>query len=214
MSSQFTINKTQLIKLIRESIQGLNEEKEIKEVDDFFNMLEVDPPINSFAFVYYLSPLDSGKMNKSYINSDGVKELNPMYGKIYKNSVFQFNYGKTYSSKVLKLNPDYQFSEPKGKSEKVDGYTVLRIGNDGKLMLPIADPKIKHVSYIYYGGKIDREISEDELKIYLPKRNISVSSSGVDYRNLNVDRIYKLSAGKHVWLNPHFQYKELKNELK
>lgn len=190
----------------------LIESVEKKEIDDFFNMLEIDPKKNTFAYVYYVAPFDSS-MNKT-LSINGEKTKNPMYGKIFKNTVYQFNYGKTYKEAIAKKNPDWEIQKRRGNYEKVGGYSVLEFGKDGKLILPITDPIVKHYSYIYYDGLELKPITKEELKPYLPDRKPYEGGSGVAFRNLNVDRIYRLSAGNARWVNKYFKFTELSELLK
>lgn len=213
--------KTIIKEIIKEEIEKdskvnsrpLNEDVEKKEIDDFFNMLEQDPKKNSFAYVYYVAPFDSS-MNKTIKNNLGEKTPNPMYGKIFKNTVYLFNYGKTYKEAIEKKNPEWEIQKRSGNYEKVDGFSVLEFGKDGKLILPIADPIVKYSSYIYYDGNELKLITKEELTPYLPERKPYESASGVSFRNLNVDRVYKLSAGNAKWINSSFKFQELKEVLK
>ena len=57
-------------------------------------------------------------------------------------------------------------------------------------------------------------ISKEELAPYLPERKPYEGGSGVSFRNLNVDRIYRLSAANAKWENQHFEFGEVKELLK
>lgn len=213
MKKIIRITERELLSLINESICRLNESNEKKEIEDFFNMLEVDPNKNTFAHIYYVSSLG---MNKNIIDENGVKIINPMYGKIFKNSLFKFNYGKTYIETVLKKNPEWEIQKRNGTYENVDGYSIIKIGKEGKLTIDVVEPTTVSSSYIYHDGETTKLITYDEIKPYLkPKtKSKTVSGSGIDMKVLIVDKVYRLSAGGHIWNNPHFIFKEFKSFLK
>lgn len=176
-------------------------------VEDFFSFLETDPRQGTLSYVYYVAPL---KVNKKYVDEDGVKKDNPMSGMIYKVTKFQFNFGETYAKRVQKLNPDYEFKGRKGVFGKPEGYKNVEIGKNG-LYLPII-PKKTESKYILKTGKGVKEVNLSDYQKYLPPPSSGERVVPSEFRNLLVDRVYRISAGGHVWKNPNFEFKELGTE--
>ena len=186
------------IRLLEENSSLLTEES----IDDFFNFLEFDPHKHSFAYAYYTYPVT---LNKT-MEDNGIKVPNPMYGKIFKNARYKFNYGEVYGDAMRKVNPDYIPGKRSGEYEKVDGYKVTEMGKSG-LYLPILPTEQKSV-YSVNEDENWRVVDFDEIKKYFPKRTYSAAPAR-EYKQLILDRIYKISAGGNVWVNPNFKYKYL-----
>ncbi len=177
----------------------LNEET----INDFFNFLEQDPQKKSFAYVYYTAPVT---LNKNYDAGDGLKTPNPMYGKIFKNQQFKFNYGATYKEAVLKQNPEHEFKDRKGNYEKVQGFDVLEMGKSG-LYLPIIPIASKSTYSIKNDDGSWQEVNFEDVKQYFPEPRPKRDTPPT--KQLIVDRIARISAKGNVWTNPHFIYKYL-----
>lgn len=173
----------------------------VNQIEDFFNFLEVDPKHGTFAYAEYVAPVS---LNKTYVE-DGVKMLNPLYGKLYKYSKFKFNYGEVYAEAMKKRDPEYTPGVRRGKYEKLQGYDVLESGKSG-LYLPIHPKGSTPTAYIVEeNGKYIKK-SKEEIAKYL-KPVSSFDPEALQRRQLIVDRIYKLTASGAEWKNPNFAYK-------
>ena len=172
-------------------------------IDDYFKFLESNPHKHSFAYAYYTYPVT---LNKNII-SNGEKIPNPMYGKIFKNIKYEFNYGKVYVDAMKRINPDYTPGLSRGTYEKVQGYQVTVMGKSG-LYLPIM-PTHNESNYSVNDDGGWKVVTFDEIKPYYPDRNYSSPAAPIEYKQLILDRIYRISAGGNVWNNPNFKYKYL-----
>lgn len=203
------IRMQRLAGIINESIENefMNENllKEEK-IEDFFNFLENDPKKGTFAYAYYTTPVS---LNKNFIDEDGVKKPNPYYGKIFKNLRYKFSFGQVFEDAMKKKDPDYIPGERRGVYTKLTGYDVLEQGKNG-LYLPIIPLEKKSKYSIREDSGEFRPVEFEEIKIYFPDRDYSkYQSAPTKYSQLVVDRIAKLSAGGHQWVNPNFIYEYL-----
>lgn len=170
-------------------------------IDDFFTFLAKDPNNKSMASAYYTAPVT---MNKTIIGDDGIKIPNPMYGKLFKNTRFMFRWGDVYKDAVERVNPEHEFGERRGTYDKVEGFKVTEMGKSG-LYLPIL-PTGSEANYSVMENGQWSVIDKDEAKKYLPPYR-GGSASGVEYRQLIVDRIAMIKSGGNEWVNPHFKLK-------
>lgn len=184
-----------------------------QEIDDFFEMLNARK--NTFAYAYTANTMDS-KLKKNIVNADGISEINPMFGKLYKVTTYKFNFGRTYREAVNRKNPAWDVQIKNGYSEKVQGYKMVYFNAKGDLMFPIADFTSKSRYFMVDDANNIQEYKLDELKPYMkPSSTVQrQSSSGVNYKNINVDKIYKFNAGGKTWNNRVFIYTELLPALK
>ena len=176
--------------------QLLTEEK----IDDFFKFLAQDPHNKSMATVYYTAPVT---MNKFVLDADGVKIPNPMYGNLFKNTRFMFRWGDVYKDAIARVNPEHEFGQRSGTYDKVEGFKVTEMGKSG-LYLPII-PTGSESSYSVMDNGQFQPIDKEEAKKYLPPYR-GASASGVEYRQLIVDRIAMIKSGGNEWANPHFKF--------
>ena len=183
--------------LLRESL--LTEDR----IDDFFKFLAQDPHNKSMATVYYTAPVT---MNKFILDDEGIKIPNPMHGKLFKNTRFTFRWGDVYKDAVERVNPDHEFGKRSGTYDKVEGFKVTEMGKSG-LYLPII-PTGSESSYSVMDNNQWSEISTEEARKYMPPYR-GGSASGVEYRQLIVDRIAMIKSGGNEWVNPHFKLKYL-----
>lgn len=181
-----------------------------EEFTDFFNFMEQDPQKNTFAYAYYLYPT---KQNKNIVGEDGKKIPNPYFGRILKYKQIKYNFGDTYSRAIERTNPDYvSQSERKGNYEKVQGFEgLLETGKSG-LYMPII-PKSEISKYFVEENGIWTEKPYEEISKYIAKPSSYSGGSGVKYKQLLVDRIYKLAAKGNTFNNPNFMYKDLNIKL-
>lgn len=189
--------KTIIKSLLRESL--LTEDR----IDDFFKFLAQDPHNKSMATVYYTAPVT---MNKFILDDQGMKIPNPMHGKLFKNTRFIFRWGDVYKDAVERVNPDHEFGQRSGTYDKVEGFKVTEMGKSG-LYLPII-PTGSESSYSVMDNNQWQAIDKEEAKKYLPPYR-GGSASGVEYRQLIVDRIAMIKSGGNEWVNPHFKFKYL-----
>jgi hypothetical protein len=70
------------------------------------DFLKQMPKRGSFGYIFYTAPVS---VNKFYINDNGEKELNPMTGKLFKNTVFKFQFDKSYVRAVEIKNEKISF---------------------------------------------------------------------------------------------------------
>ena len=190
--------KTLIKALLRESL--LTEET----FTDLFQFLEQDPRKMTMGAAYYVADMN-GSMNKNMLDAEGNKVANPMYGKIYKHTLFRFRWADTYSRAMEKANPEHVMGQRSGSYEKVQGYDVLEQGKSG-LYLPII-PTGSNAKYTVFEGGKHVPIDYEDVKKYL--RPVSSSMGGDDnkpkFRPLIVDKIYRISGGGNIWVNPNFK---------
>ncbi len=192
-------------KKISEGEIGVGEPE--NNVDDFFKFVENDPRLNSFAYVYYTSTLDTYLAKKS---------SNPMVGKFIKNTRYKIMFGQTYKRAVEIKNSDYILQGRKGEYTKVQGYNILEFDKSGKLVLPIVPLETKYEILVLgdNGEIIDKFNKMQELttkygQYFMPSffGEKQPTSSGSEFRALKVDSISKIAAGGATWTNPNFKFK-------
>lgn len=201
------INQKQLDVIVEKVMSTITEIKQPlteENINDFFNFLEQDPQKKSFAYVYYTSPV---KLNKSYFDENGVRQLNPMFGKLYKNQQIKFNYGAAYKEAMLKQNPEHEFKARRGEYEKIQGYDVLDTGKSG-LYLPVMPLSNKSSYSIQNEDGSWSPVEFDAIKQYFPPQRESIPGAP-QVRQIIVDRIARISAKGNVWTNQNFIYKYL-----
>jgi hypothetical protein len=178
-------------------------EKVSKEIIDFFDLFKDEPSKNTFAYVYYTSPV---RLNKFIVDENGEKVPNPLYGKLFKNNLFLFNFGETYTEAVRRKSGDESFvpEKRKGEFQKFTGYDLILAGKSG-LYMPI-NAKDAKSSYSVLEDDGWKEIDKETVYKYLPKRKPSANKYDINHKLLILDRIAKIAAGGKVWKNPHFKY--------
>jgi hypothetical protein len=175
------------------------------------DFLQQMPRRGSYGYVYYTAEIP---VNKNYIDDDGVKKPNPIVGKLYKNTVFKFQFDKSYKRAVEikneKTGDDYEVGSRQAVYKDVEGYNMLLEGPKG-LYFPIVldNPKSdQSANYMLMNdnGGFD-VVSKEEIKKYL--KPVSGTSTYVNYRSLIVQKIYKIKAGGRSFDNPEFSYEYL-----
>jgi hypothetical protein len=173
------------------------------------DFLKEMPRRGSFAYVLYTAPVS---VNKFYADENGEKQLNPMAGKLFKNTVFKFQFDKSYSRAVEikneKTGDDYQVGARQSSYSDVEGYDMLLSGKSG-LYFPIVlddfrNDQNSNYSIMNENGDYD-VIPKEEIQKYL--KPVSTGSTFVDYRSLIVQRVYQIKAGGRTFDNPEFPYK-------
>lgn len=175
------------------------------------DFLQQMPKRGSFGYVFYTAEIP---VNKNYIDDDGVKKPNPLVGRLYKNTVFKFQFDKSYTRAVEikneKTGDDYEVGARKAAFSSVEGYNMLLEGPKG-LYFPIVldDPKgDQSANYMLMndnGGF--NVVSKEEIKKYL--KPVSGTSTYINYRSLIVQKIFKIKAGGRVFSNSEFPYEYL-----
>ena len=175
------------------------------------DFLQQMPRRGSYGYVYYTAEIP---LNKNYIDDDGVKKPNPLVGKLYKNTVFKFQFDKSYARAVEikneKTGDDYEVGARKAAFSSVEGYNMLLNGPKG-LYFPIVldDPKgDQSANYMLMNdnGGFD-VVSKEEIKKYL--KPVSGTSTYINYRSLIVQKIFRIKAGGRVFNNSEFPYQYL-----
>ncbi len=202
MYKRIKIMKNIIKKLLRESL--LAEENYTNNIREF---LDQDPKSMTVGTAYYTASMNS-YMNKTYIDENGIKQPNPMYDKLFKNTRFIFRWKDTYAKAVGRVNfGPVDIGARSGTYEKIDGYEMLESGKSGEY-LPII-PTGSEASYSIYDNGQWSHIDKDAIKQYLKPPSPSFGASGVSFRPLIVNRIYKLTGGGNTWINPNFEFKYL-----
>lgn len=165
---------------------------------DLFKFLETDPKNMTVGTAYYVASMDS-YMNKYITNSQGEKILNPMLGRLFKNTRFIFKWQDTYSKAMDRKN--IQEMARRGVYNKIQGYDVLETGKSG-LYLPII-PTGSEAEYSVLINGQPVSISKQEIAQYLRPTNTAAPLVG--FRPLIVDKICKLTGGGQVWINPQYK---------
>ena len=175
------------------------------------DFLQQMPRRGSYGYVYYTAEIP---LNKNYIDDDGVKKPNPLLGKLYKNTVFKFQFDKSYARAVEikneKTGDDYEVGARKAAFSSVEGYNMLLNGPKG-LYFPIVldNPKSdQSANYMLMNdnGGFD-VVSKEEIKKYL--KPVSGTSTYINYRSLIVQKIFRIKAGGRVFNNSEFPYQYL-----
>jgi hypothetical protein len=175
------------------------------------DFLQQMPKRGSFGYIYYTAPVS---VNKFYIDDNGEKQLNPMNGKLFKNTVFKFQFDKSYKRAVEikneKTDDNYEVGARQSSYKDVEGYNMLLSGKSG-LYFPIVlddfegDQSANYTLMDEAGGY--KIVSKDEIRKYL--KPVSGTSTFIDYRSLIVQRVFEIRAGGRIFNNSEFPYKYL-----
>ena len=183
--------------------------KKIKIVEDFFEIIENNPPKGTYAYIYYFAEYQPSGLRKFIRDDNGRRIKNELYNNLYKNTVVKFNYESTYRDKIKKINPDWTIQKSTRNNTKIDGYDLIEIDEKGEIEIPVADPIIVYQQYykkLEDGRFID--ISEDYMRYFMSSNIIQQEpKSGVRFGRYKLDKIYKMSVYGNVWKNPLFIYK-------
>lgn len=179
--------------------------KVAQEIDDFFEMLKAHK--NTFAYVYTANTMD-GKLKKKFVNADGLTVENPMLGKLFKVTTYKFNFGRTYREAVNRKNPQWQVQNRREWNAKLQGFRMTEFNEKGDLFFTIADFTSKTRYFMLDDNSIPFEVTMNDIDGYLKpsSKTTKVSGSGVNFRKLNVNKIYRFNAGGKTWNNKIFLY--------
>jgi hypothetical protein len=175
------------------------------------DFLKQMPKRGSFGYVYYTAEIP---LNRTYVDEDGNKKPNPILGKLFKNTVFKFQFDKSYKRAVEikneKTGDDYQVGARQAVYKDVEGYNMLLDGPKG-LYFPIVFDDAKtdqNANYMLLNdnGSFD-VVSKAEIQKYL--KPVSGTSTYINYRSLIVQKIFRIKAGGRTFDNPEFPYQYL-----
>jgi hypothetical protein len=142
-------------------------------------------------------------MNKNLVTPEG-KIPNPMYGKLYKHTMFMFPWLDTYRRAQERKGLDTEPGQRRGTYERLEGFDMLETGKSG-LYLPIYPTGSQYVFAVMEGGKFV-EFPKEEAKQYLkPSDGSAFSPDKVPVRQLIIDRTAKITGGGNEWVNPDFR---------
>jgi hypothetical protein len=196
----------------------LGEAKDITTVEGFFDFLATNPKAGSAAFVYYCAPI---KINKNLEGRGKNAVKNPMYSEdlnhsiIFKSQWFSFSFGELYTTKMKKINPDWQ-PDPNRQTSLVkhSDMKYVESGPDGDYITILPKGKSKSTYAVYdINMKIEglkdprnyRVITDfNEIKPFFPP--LRTDTSPFLTKKLFINRIYELAAGNHLLKPIEFKY--------
>jgi hypothetical protein len=176
-----------------------------EEVADFFRMF--DTRKGTIAWVYYGNNLT--QYMPKYVKLNGVKQPNPMLGRIFKISAYKFKMGREYYENLEKKVPGYSL-DPNAPINQENrrppvwdrlpepAAPCAQNIKTGEVGLPIVEPKTAWSKWIMIDdtGK-PVEVEYADVQPYLK----ASKSSSRDYKMLYVNKIYKFNAGGKSWTN-------------
>lgn len=181
--------------------------QEAEGVNDFFKFLKNNPQVGSVASLWYVSTLDAYLAKKS---------SNPMVGRFLKLTKYMFEWARTYSKEVEKVNPDWQVQQRKGDYTEVEGFGVVKRDKRGDEVIDIIPRNPKSIVLILdESGNVVDSLKTGELQgkyaqFFMPSffASSAPSGSGVDFRSLKLYATKRLAAGGEEWINPKFKYEK------
>lgn len=181
-----------------------------QEVGDFFRMLETRN--GTFAYLYYANDW-TPYMNKK-IELNGVKQPNPMLGRIFKISAYRFQAGKEYYKRLEQLFPGYTYDPDVPMNQEQIRKTGWRSLPDpgkpcqenektGEIALPVVEPKSVWNKWVMIDDKgTPVEVEYDDVLPYIKQPKLSASSTfRLDYKRFYVNKIYMLNGGGKTFKN-------------
>lgn len=185
-----------------------NNSQEAEGVNDFFSFLKNNPRTGSIATVQYASTLDRGLAKP---------KQNPMMGKFLKLTNYGFEWERTYSAEVEKVNPDWEVQQRKGDYTQVEGFSVVKRDRSGDEVFDIIPRNPKSIVLILGdNGEVVDTLKSGELQgkyaqyfqpsFFAPSQ--PSSGSGVPFRALKLYAVRRLAAGGKEWINPKFKYEK------
>jgi len=194
--------------------QKLNEmaaaKRVAEEIGDFFRTLEAKK--GTFAYLYYGNSWDAYMPKKVELN--GVKQPNPMFGRIFKLSSYRFQAGKEYYARLEQLFPGYMYdpnSPVNQENRRKTGWVSMpdpakpcvQSEKTGEVALPVVEPKTNWTKWIMIndaGDPVEVEYA-DVLPYIKEKKDSSSSTFHLDYKKFYVNKIYMLNSGGTTWKN-------------
>lgn len=181
-----------------------------EEIGDFFRSL--DSKRGTFAFLYYGNSWDAYMPKRVELN--GVRQPNPMLGRIFKLGAYKFHIGMEYYDRLEKLFPGYMFdpNSPVNQEQTKDSGWVsmpdpakpcVQSKKTGEVALPIVEPKTVWTKWIMIDDKGDPvEVEYADVLPYIKEKKVYPSSTPrIDYKKFYVNKIYMLNSGQKTWPN-------------
>ena len=204
-----SLNKKLIIEslnsIVEEMMQNMLNEEAVPTADDLFDCLNNDPNGYTFAYAYYTYPVTVNK----WMGDTGRSKLtrvpenaNPMHGKIFKSALIPFRWDETYRESAIRKDPNYVAGKRSGTYVRDETHSVIEHGPNGDY-LPIVPSDYTPVWAIRQDDGSFEETTKEAVQEYLKPPS--------DYRGnkfipLKMGRLYRLSAGKMIWVNPDFEY--------
>ena len=182
-----------------------------EEVADFFKMFETRK--GTQAWMYYGNDWTPYMPNKVELN--GVKQPNPMFGRIFKISAYNFMMGREYYETLEKKVPGYSLdpnAQINQENKRSSGWHRLPEPaapcaeniKTGEIGLPIIEPKTAWSKWIMIddtGKPVEVEYADVQPYLKVPKPSTSTSPYHLDYKMFYVNKIYQFNAGGKSWTN-------------
>lgn len=178
----------------------------VEEVADFFKMF--DTKKGTQAWMYYGNDWTQYMPKKVELN--GVKQPNPMLGRIFKISAINFMMGREYYETLEKKVPEYSLDpnapinqENRRSSDwrRLPEPAAPCVENikTGEIGLPIVEPKTSWSKWIMIddtGKPVEVEYADVQPYLRAPR-----PSTPKFYKMFLVSKIYQFNAGGKTWTN-------------
>lgn len=182
-----------------------------EEIADFFRMLDIKK--GTMAYLYYGNCYDQ-YMNKKIV-IDGIKQPNPMLGRIFKLSAYRFQAGKEYYERLEQLVPGYSLdpNSPMNQEQtRRSGWVSMPdpakpcVQNEktGEIALPVVEPKTVWTKWVMIndmGDPVEVEYADVQPYVKPPKPATPGSTFHLDYKKFYVNKIYMLNGGGKTYTN-------------
>ncbi len=202
------LNVSQLTKKLNEMAAV---KRMAEEVADFFRMFETK--MTTIAYMYYGNDWSAYMPKKVELN--GIKQPNPMLGRVFKLSAYRFMMGREYYDTLEKKVPGYSL-DPNApvnqENRRSSGWKRLPEPaapcmeniKSGEVGLPIVEPKTVWTKWVMIDDKGNPvEVDYADVQPYLkePKESTSTSPYHLDYKMFYANKIYQFNAGGKSWTN-------------
>lgn len=178
----------------------------VEEVADFFKMF--DTKKGTQAWMYYGNDWTQYMPKKVELN--GVKQPNPMLGRIFKISAINFMMGREYYETLEKKVPEYSLDpnapinqENRRSSDwrrlPEPAAPCVENSKTGEIGLPIVEPKTSWSKWIMIddtGKPVEVEYADVQPYLRAPR-----PSEPKFYKMFLVSKIYQFNAGRKTWTN-------------
>lgn len=194
--------------------QKLNEmaatRRNAEEIGDFFRMLSAKK--GTIGYLYYGNSWDAYMPKKVELN--GIKQPNPMLGRIFKITSYRFQAGKEYYERLEQLFPGYMYDPNvpvNQEHRRRSGWVSMpdpakpcqQNEKTGEVALPVVEPKTAWTKWIMIddlGNPVEVEYADVLPYIKQPKPSTG-ETFHLDYKRFYANKIYMLNAGGKTWTN-------------